>query len=228
MTTHDDVIRIAIYPSDQVIFPGQVVPLYDEVGTYGYQHPEALAQMINFCRQRQCPLGMTFIPDQRGYGLARIGTIATLVDATQAVFQADGYPVVVGKARFKMMQIHHDQSFLEATVKVYPWSPTPPPSWELIEHVGAYLRRYTKVMAELLPPALMPEILPPSAETLGSLSAASLQLPELERQRILELGSTQELLESVLHHFRLHVPLAERVAEMPPTVPELCERMMMN
>ena len=228
MTTHSDVLRIAIYPSDQVIFPGQVFPLYDEIGTYGYRDPEALDEMIHFCRKQHRSMGIVFIPDRRGYGLARIGTVANLVDATGAVFQADGYPVVVGKARFKMLQIHHDRSFLESTVRLYPWSQKPTPSWELIERVGGYLRRYTKVISELLPPALMPEILAPSAATLGALSAAILQLPEIERQRLLELNSTNDLLLSVLKHLRLYVPLAERVAAMPPTVPETCERIMMN
>ena len=228
MTPKSDVMRIAIYPSDQVIFPGQVFPLYDEVGTYGYGEPEALSQMIGYCRRQRRPLGIVYIPDRRGYALARIGTLANLVDATDTTFQADGYPVVVGKARFKILQIHHDHNFLEATVKRYPWSENPAPSWDLIENVGAYLRRYTKVMSSLLPPALMPEILAPSAETLGALSAAILQLPENERQHLLELSTTRDLLLGVLKHLRLYVPLAERVAKMPPTVPEACERILMN
>jgi Lon protease-like protein len=228
MTTHSDVIRIAIYPSDQVIFPGQVFPLYDEIGTYGHGEPEALSEMISYCRKQQRPLGIVYIPDRRGYALARIGTLANLIDATEATFQADGYPVVVGKERFKMIQIHHDRNFLEATVKRFPWSENPAPSWDLIENVGMYLRRYTKVMSELLPPALMPEILAPSAATLGALSAAILQLPENERQRLLELNTTHDLLEGVLKHMRLYVPLAERVANMPPSIPEACERILMN
>jgi len=228
MTTHSEVMRIAIYPSDQVIFPGQVFPLYDEVGTYGYGDPEALGQMISYCRKQQRPLGIVFIPDRRGYALARIGTVARLVDATETLFQADGYPVVVGKARFKMLQIHHDHKFLEATVKLYPWNQNPTPPWDLIENVGAYLRRYTKAMSDLLPPALMPEILSPSAATLGALSAAILQLPEIERQRLLELNSTHDLLLGVLKHLRLYVPIAERVAAMPPSVPEAYERILMN
>jgi Lon protease-like protein len=225
---HTDVMRVAIYPSDQVIFPGQVFPLYDEVGSYGYGDPEALSQMMLYCRQEHRPLGIVYIPDRRGYALARIGTLASLVDPIETTFRAGGYPVVVGKARFKMLQIHHDHSFLEATVELFPWRQNPTPSWSLIENVGAYLRRYTKVMSDLLPPALMPEILTPSAETLGTLSAAILQLPEVERQRLLEIHTAQELLIEVLEHLRLYVPLAERVAEMPPLIPEACERILMN
>lgn len=226
--SQSDVLRIAIYPSDQVIFPGQVFPLYDEVGSYGYGEPEALNEMIEHSRQQHRPLGIVYIPDRRGYALARIGTLANLVKASETSFHAGGYPVVVGKARFKMLQIHHDHSFLEATVQLYPWEQEPAPSWELIENVGSYLRRYTKVMSDLLPPALMPEILSPSAETLGTLSAAILQLPEVERQQLLELTTTEDLLMGVLDYLRLYVPLAERVAEMPPKVPETCERMQMN
>ncbi len=228
MTSEPEVTRIAIYPSDQVIFPGQVFPLYDEVGTYGYGEPEALKQMMHHCRTQHRPLGIVFIPDKRGYALARIGTIAHIVDASETSFQADGYPVVVGSARFRMLQIHHDHKYLEATVAVYPWEQTPAPPWDLIENVGSYLRRYTKAMSDLLPPVLMPEILEPSAATLGSLSAAILQLPENERQRLLELNSTYDLLLGVLKHLRLYVPLAERAATMPPSVPEAYERILMN
>lgn len=228
MTTQPEVIRIAIYPSDQVIFPGQVFPLYDEVGTYGYGDPEALSQMIGHCRKQHRPMGIVFIPDRRGYALARIGTLANMVDATETSFQADGYPIVVGKARFRMLQIHQDHKFLEATVELYPWRQTPAPPWDLIENVGSYLRRYTKVMSDLLPPALMPEILDPSAATLGALSAAILQLPEDERQCLLELDTTYDLLLGVLKHLRLYVPLAERAAAMPPSVPEAYERILMN
>jgi Lon protease-like protein len=228
MTSSSDIIRIAIYPSDQVIFPGQVFPLYDEVGTYGHGEPEALTQMIDYCHRHKRPLGIVYIPDRRGYALARIGTMADLVDSVDTSYQAGGYPVVVGKARFRMLQIHQDHSFLEATVELYPWQEKPVPPWDLIENVGAYLRRYTKVMSNLLPPALMPEILSPSADTLGALSAAVLQLPETERQRLLELNTTYDLLQDVLRHLRLYVPIAERVAEMPPTIPEACERILMN
>jgi Lon protease-like protein len=226
--SQSDVMRIAIYPSDQVIFPGQVLPLYDEVGTYGYGDPEALGQMIDLCRDKGRALGVVYIPDRRGYALARIGTLASLIDTTQTSFHAGGYPVIVGKARFRMLQIHHDHKFLEATIQLYPWCDTPVVPWDLIENVGSYLRRYTKVMSNLLPPALMPEILSPSATTLGALSAAILQLPEVERQRLLELHSTYELLLGVLKQLRLYVPLAERVATMPPTIPEACERILMN
>ena len=195
MTSESEVMRIAIYPSDQVIFPGQVFPLYDEVGTYGYGEPEALKQMMHHCRTQHRPLGIVFIPDKRGYALARIGTIAHIVDANRNIVSGRwlsgcGWQCAIsGCYRFTMTtNIWRQQS------RYIPGNQTPAPPWDLIENVGSYLRRYTKVMSDLLPPALMPEILEPSAATLGSLSAAILQLPENERQRLLELNSTYDLL----------------------------------
>lgn len=213
-------MRIPIYPSGEVIFPGQLIRLSDEAW--------GMEQMLSYCREHRQPIGLVLASGPQGHTLADVGTLAYLMDGFP-----DSNPdmldtLVVAQYRFRMLQIHQDQAFLEATVQLWPWVEEPRPDWRTVEQLGIYLRRFVAALSNVLPPILLPEILSPTASTLGVLGAALLQLPAKDKQRLLELPTAQTLLVTVLDYMRIYVPIAERLAKIPAEVPVLDEYISLN
>jgi Lon protease-like protein len=213
-------LRVPIYPSEQVLFPGQILPLTGEV--------DQLPRMLRFCQEQRRQLGVVYIPGERGHALARVGTLSHLLSIEETEDWPGDAQLVVGSGRFKILQLHQDRAFLEATIQLWPWREEPEPSWRMVECVGDYLHRYAQAISDLMPPALMPDLLKPDTATLGVLAAALLHISAADKEVLLELPSSEALLRAVLRHLRLHVPLAERLASMPPPGAGVYERILLN
>ncbi len=213
-------LRVPIYPSEQVIFPGQILPLFAQ--------DHLLPRILRFCREQRSQLGVVYVPGERGHDLARVGTLSHLLSIEGAAEFPEAAQFVVGSGRFKILQLHQDRAFLEATVRLWPWREEPEPSWSLVQRVGDYLHRYAQAISELMPPALMPDLLKSDTSTLGVLAAAILHLSAVEKQVLLELPSSDALLQAVLRYLRLYVPLAEQLAAMPPPGADVHERILLN
>lgn len=213
-------MRLPIYPSDETIFPGQLVPLSPKTTD--------MERVLCDCREQRQPLGVVLATGAHGHSLAGVGTLVYVMDF--AVTSGQGVPdvLIVGQYRFRVLQIHQDQSYLEATVRLWPWIEEPRPEWGMVQQMGMYLRRYVEALSGVLPPLLLPEILQPTASTLGVLGAGLLQLPVREKQRILELPTAHALLSIVLTYMRIYVPIAERLAEIPLEIPVTNEYVSLN
>ncbi len=212
--------RLPIYPSSEVLFPGQVLPLYQE--------DSEIAPIIRRHQQQQRPMGIVFIENPQRHTFATVGTQARLINLTERVKYHAQVTVAVGQSRFRILQLHQDHDYMEATVETWPWLEIPAPDWTVINTVGEYLRRYIEALADSLPPTLFPDAVAPNVATLGVLAAVILQLPPSDKQRLLELPTAQALLRNVLIHLRLYVPMAEKLAKMLPNTSEIYETILMN
>ncbi len=217
-----ETLRVPIYLSSDVIFPGQLLPVYGG---------SAVERMVHVCRKIHYPIGVVLSPDSGIGQMARVGTLANLLDAEEGLsLEGNGTAnaVLVGQSRFRVLDVHADRIYPEATVELWPWLEEPRPTWILIEQLGEYLRRYIHALSDTLPPTLLPEALVPDSATLGVLGAALLQLSPDEKQRLLELPTSQALLSSMLKYMRIYVPLAERLAAIPPCVTREYESISLN
>ena len=201
-------LRIPIYPSPEVVFPGQLFPIFAETRRVDW--------LLRVCREQRQPVGVVWVQDATRGVAANVGTLAYLLDALPGQGRDFANALVVGQYRFQMLQIHQDQVYLEATVQLWPWVEEPRPGWMLVEQVGHYLCRYVEALASVWPAALLPEVLPPGAATLGVLGAALLPVAARDKQRLLETPTARGLLSAVLDYMRVYVPLAERLATMSP------------
>jgi hypothetical protein len=187
-----------------------------------------LEELLAFCRAQGTLLGLLLVTGAEGHQLASVGTLVDLAeDAALPRHQVAG-PVGVGRRRFRLLNIYHDRPFLEGLVEVWPWSEEPAPDWALIEGVGRYLHRYGEALSDVMPPAWLPDGLKPGPQMLGMLAGAILQLPPLEKQRLLETPTVRSLLTQVLPYLRWQVPVAERLATMVPRSVELMEKARLN
>ncbi|HDQ72699.1 MAG TPA: hypothetical protein ENN19_11480 [Chloroflexi bacterium] len=212
-------LRVPIYPSPEIVFPGQLYPIFPD--------KQGVDWLLRVCREQRQPLGVVWVSDVTCGAVANVGTLAYLLDDIPGNGRDFANALVVGQYRFQMLQIHQDQIYLEATVQLWPWIEEPRPDWMLVEQVGHYLRRYVEALASVWPAALLPEILRPGVSTLGVLGAALLPLAAEEKQRLLEMPTARGLLSAVLDYMRVYVPLAERLATMSPKA-MLHERVSLN
>ena len=212
-------LRIPIYPSSGVLFPG-------EVQVFSTEHDD-LRHMLDYAYEQHVPLGLVHTTASHSAGLALTGTTAVLLDSGEVRVNEGEALLLVGQERFQMLQIHQDKPFLEATVQTWPWDPKPRPAWNLVELVGDYLRRYTEALNDILPPAILPESLVRQTAALGILAAGLMQLPCNEKQLLLETRTSEHLLAAVILHLRVQVPIAERLSEMQP-FHSCCERIFLN
>lgn len=213
-------LRVPIYPYEQVLFPGQILPLFAQ--------DSQLPRIVRYCREQKRQVGVVYVPGERGHALAGVGTLAHLLSIDGMPEMPEAAQFVVGSGRFKILQLHQDRTFLEATIRLWPWQEEPEPPWWLVQGVGDYLHRYAQAISELMPPALMPDLLKPDTSTLGVLAAALLHLSAAEKQTLLELPSSKALLRAVLRYLRLYVPMAEQLAAMPPPGGGVHERILLN
>ena len=213
-------MRIPIYPSPNVIFPGQLLAI---------QHPtEAIEQALQANLKTQQLIGIAYAPPHNPHALSRIGTLAQAVGRLQSP-GLDAMPITVaGKARFRMVQIHYEQPYPEATFQLWPWMPNPPPPWSDVETLGQYLKRYIDALTIILPPTLIPEAMQQNAGALGILGAALLQIPAQAKQHLLEIPTTRELVHRVLHYMQIYVPLTERLATNTKTTQPVYEGVSLN
>ncbi len=200
-------VRVPVWPGSEVIFPGQLAVSQESEAGH--------AAVSAVCHREHC-LALA-LPARRA-GMPEVASIGTLVEFIDGgrLFPHDVGHVLLGRARCRLVSLHKDAPFLEATVTLWPWSDRPEPSPQLITQVGQYLRRYIAAFSELMPPALMPDVLDYGVATLGVVAAAALPLPAQEKLYLLMLETANELLRAVLRHLRLQVPLAERLASMSP------------
>ncbi|MGC9467100.1 MAG: LON peptidase substrate-binding domain-containing protein [Anaerolineae bacterium] len=204
-------VRVSIWPTHEIIFPGQLTLL-----------PETepwMRTVVRLCRGERAPAALIQISEQMEHRLSRVGTLVNFLDFEESSYPA-GPHLAVGHTRFKVLSVHYDRPYPEATVQVQPWAETPRPPRELVVRVGDYLWRYALALQDLMPSALLPKLMKPSPTALAVLGAGALKLPPSERQRLLELESTQALLQAVLDHLRVQVPIAEQLASVPPSASE--------
>ncbi len=215
-----DILRVPVYPSQEVIFPGQLLVL---------QHPSpTLEPVVRACVAARRPLGIVWTSGTHGQHLARVGTLVRFLGRLQNADWDAPNILVVGQGRFRILQMHQDHTYMEATVRVWPWAEEPRPRWNDVEALGTYLQRYVTALSDVLPPAFLPEAVLPGTTALGVLGAALLQLPSEEKQRLLEIPTMRILLREVLHHMRVYVPMAERLACMTPSVSKMDGRLSFN
>ncbi len=190
-----DMNSLPLFPLNAVLFPGQLLPLHI--------FEERYRQMIGECLQTGAPFGVVLIREGAEVGDPAtspypVGTTAHIVQAERL---SDGRLniICVGKARFRIQQIYHDQIYLRGDVDLWPWQPLDavqaaqlPP----LDHIRARLERYITLLSRITQTTVEVD-LPDDAAAVANLAAAVLQIDLADKQRLLSTTSIGELLERV-------------------------------
>jgi Lon protease-like protein len=184
-------ISIPLFPLNTVLFPGQVLPLHI--------FEERYRRMIGQCIEKSWPFGVTLIQEgEEVGGLAKPFQVGTTARVTQVERLDDGRLniISVGEMRFRIASLDQAKDgYLRADVTLWPWSPSNEnASQTLALNVRDRLRRYVEMISQASGMKLETNDLPDEPTELACLTAAALQVDQIEKQELLISPSIAALL----------------------------------
>jgi Lon protease-like protein len=184
-------ISLPLFPLNTVLFPGQVLPLHI--------FEERYRRMIGQCIEKSWPFGVTLIQEgQEVGGPAKPFEVGTTARVTQVERLDDGRLniISVGEMRFRIASLDQvKDGYLRAGVTLWPWSPSDKnASQALALNVRDRLRRYVEMISQASGTELETNDLPSEPAELACLTAAALQVEQIEKQELLISPSIAALL----------------------------------
>lgn len=184
-------MELPLFPlKNVVLFPGMVLPLHIFEPRY--------REMINRCIDENLPFGVVLIREGKDVGEAsiphRTGTTAKIMRVER---MNDGRMniVTLGMERFEIEEIHHQHSYLTATVKTIPTvNGSTKLAAEMAQRVRPRLVRYVELLSEINDSDLSLDRLPEDPMTLAFLVAIALQVPVEDKQKALVIQSVPDML----------------------------------
>ena len=178
-----EVMELPLFPLNVVLFPGQTLPLHIFEPRYRL--------MIQRCIDNGQPFGVVLNQEDDDEPHI-VGTAARI---TQVERLPDGRMniLTVGIERIVLQEIYEgDDEYLIGDAISYPFKDDTPPSDSLKRQVTNRLRKYLALLAQLSDVQFNLDELPDEAISLAMFAAIALQLPLVEKQRLL---ATEELAE---------------------------------
>lgn len=216
-------MEMPIFPlKNVVLFPGMVLPLHIFEMRY--------REMIGRCLEEKTPFGVTLIDEGQEVGASArpflVGTAARIVRSERL---EDGRMNIttVGTQRFRILELHHDRSYLTATVSQFPvLNGATRRAAELSERVRPQVIDYVELLSKASKTNLQLNRLPEDPLTLAFLVAISMQVNATDKQQLLEAAGVPEILtlesrllarESRLMEFMIETGDAVRAMNSGPT-----------
>lgn len=187
-----DTMLLPLFPLRLVLFPGQVLPLHIFEPRYRL--------MINQCIEEDRPFGVVLMrddtPDWRTYrgDLELPWPVGTTAQIRRLERLDDGRLniITLGQHRFRVRELRFDMPYLQGEVDVFPLAGVAAP--DDTGAVNRLLRRYVKVLSQVLNSDIDLKELPEDPQSLAYLAAGALQIPWDEKQQLLETPDLAQLL----------------------------------
>lgn len=185
---------LPLFPLDVVLLPGAPLPLHIFEPRY--------IEMIAGCRAHDSPFGIIRTTDD---GIADIGCTAEIVSVTKEYPDGRLDLVAEGRARFEVLELNRDRSFLQAEILLIPDEPGDAANEEKARAVRAHL--------EIL--SLAGAVQDLSAADRSALSfylAGSLPLDLDFKQKLLAMRSEGERIQAVAAYLEGILPNLRRAS----------------
>jgi Lon protease-like protein len=135
--------RLGLFPLPLVLVPTERVPLHIFEPRY--------RELIGACIERDEEFGVLL--EKPGEERASVGTRAAVVDVLRRLPDGRLHIAVEGRERFRLLEPHHDRSFLEGTTEPVEDDDDPPASDDVEKVVELFGRLQETVGSTLEPPA---------------------------------------------------------------------------
>jgi Lon protease-like protein len=205
-------ISLPLFPLNTVLFPGQVLPLHI--------FEERYRRMIGQCIEKSWPFGVTLIQEGAEVGgPVKPFEVGTTARVTQVERLDDGRLniISVGEMRFRIAALDQGKDgYLRADVTLWPWTPSDnDASQTLALNVRDRLRRYVEMISQASGMELKTNDLPDEPTELACLTAAALQVDQLEKQDLLISPSIAALLSKEVGLLRREVRTLQIILASP-------------
>lgn len=209
-----NVYDLPLFPLNTVLFPGMPLPLHI--------FEERYKLMIQTCLDTGQVFGVVFIRK----GREALGPLAEPypIGCTARITQVDQLPdgrmniLAIGHERFRTLSLD-DQSmpYLIGTVKSFPLMDTGlESSIDVSNQLMPRLKRYLHALSKVSESEIDLEQLPDDPQTLAYLAAIALQVPQKEKQRLLSIAGSDELLAELNVVYSKEVSLMEVITSGKP------------
>jgi len=196
--------ELPLFPLNTVLFPGMPLPLHVFEDRY--------KEMVQVCLDEKRPFGVVLIQSgvAEGGPVAdpyEVGCAAEIVEVQEL---EDGrlLIMVVGMERFRILSLDHSLPYLRGEVESLPFEEE---SQELVEHFAneltPWLLEYLVFLSDLGQVEFDPEQLPESYQDLVYLASAAIQLPQEDKQLILENEKATTVLRKLIAFYKEEVIL---------------------
>lgn len=187
--------ELPLFPLNTVLFPG--MPLYLHIFEPRYK------LMIAQCIRDQQPFGVVLIKSGQEVGpgaeIHEIGT-AALVTKVRHLGGGQMNIAAVGQSRFRIVSTHERNPYLTGMVEDFPLATIPPDQDDqpdlapLVKGVVPLVRRYLSIFAKVGEVEFKIEQLPHDPVTLAFLAAVILNVPNPDKQALLDVPDLTTLL----------------------------------
>ena len=196
--------ELPLFPLNTVLFPGMPLPLHVFEDRY--------KEMVRVCLHEKRPFGVVLI--RRGVAAGGpvadpydIGCVAEIVDV-QKLEDGRLFIMAVGQERFRIVSLDHSLTYLVGEVETMLFLPE---SQEQLEHAAneltPWLLEYLTFLADMGQVEFDPTQMPQNHEDLVYLASAAIQIPQEEKQAILEKEKATSILRSLIAVYREEVTL---------------------
>jgi Lon protease-like protein len=177
------VTLLPIFPLDVVLFPGVPLPLHIFEPRY--------KEMIGECLADRKAFGIVRVEEE---GIAQIGCTAEIVAVTKTHEDGKLDIVTEGRARFELLELNQERTFLQAEVLYVPDEPGTP--------TAAEAERAIELHEEILRLAGAQQSLDEDSETpLSYQMAGSLPLDGDFKQSLLAMRAESERIRAIIEYF---------------------------
>jgi Lon protease-like protein len=187
--------RLALFPLNLVLFPGEPLPLHIFEPRY--------RRMVRECLDRKVPFGMLLALSD---GLAHVGCTAEILEVTKRYEDGRMDILAVGRQRFRIVDLFSDDPLLEGTVDYLMDEESPLDQRKRKDLIELYEVCHTLLFSG------MPRNLEESQPELISFAISGvLPIDLLWKQQILELRSEAERQDRLLGYLREWAPHLQQV-----------------
>jgi Lon protease-like protein len=202
-------IELPLFPLNVVLFPGAELPLHIFEPRYRL--------MISECYEQEKPFGVVLaqpeseILQEEPYS---VGTMAE-IEALDRLEDGRMNLIVKGTQRFRILSQHREKPYLSAIVERY--EDIVEPKQLLVVHANHarnLFDSYLQILLEVVGKEQIEFNLPTDPEELSHFIAYFLDVQDEQKQRFLELTSTQQRLREEVDVLRKEVPFMREILTM--------------
>lgn len=208
--------ELSLFPLQTVLFPGMPLALHIFEPRY--------LQMIGACMRTRQPFGVVLIREgqEAGGDAVEPFSIGCTAEIAQVQPQEDGrlQLLVIGRDRFRILALHHDQPYLTGTVERFPLQEDTGANRAAVDALRPWVEQYLTLLSKAGEMEFDATRLPSEPEELAYLAATVLQVPVQEKQALLAEPAASALLADMRSLYRRELPLLRAMIGHSGEVPE--------
>lgn len=207
--------ELPLFPLQTVLFPG--MPLALQIFEPRY------LQMIGECMRTRQPFGVVLIREGQEVGddVVEPFPVGCTAEIAQVQPMEDGrlQLLVIGRDRFRILALHHDQPYLTGTVERFPLQEDAA-NRAAVAALRPWVEQYLTLLSKAGEMEFDAARLPSEPEELAFLAATVLQVPMQEKQALLAEPAASTLLADMRSLYRRELPLLRAMLSHTDQVPE--------